>query len=374
MVFTRGLITAASVGLGAALTLDSRSRSFLTRESLTAEVSAEVHQELQGLAETLLSPRNDDGQASITQSMRSIQGKMDVRAAAKALQHRNLPEGVASLVKTASEGTLGPGPDEGSMQKARVALNDLVEKAWVELDDKIIECKEYQEMNRATFDQIVTDISRLVEQITDLERVETESLEGIAKTEMNIKSIMDEMSKETKIYNYNYAKNSEELTTRQNDLDVFQLILDHTQCPGATSLLQNTANETNRICAIRGGGHTMCFHDHAKQARFNQLMQHASRREISELLQQVEGGRLTEFLQTQEQQAPTTTANPAIAASMSAESTPVAGGDEPMPKGFIPAPFCCEAYGVSCGPQGGGIMCSPEGTDCGLLHDKLSLM
>jgi hypothetical protein len=370
----RGLVTAVSVGLGAAITLESRSSKFLTRESMTVEVSAEMHQELQGLAETLLSPRNDDGQASITQSMRSIQGKMDVRAAAKALQHRNLPEGVASLVKTASEGTLGPGPDEGSMQKARVALNDLVEKAWVELDDKIIECKEYQEMNRATFDQIVTDISRLVEQITDLERVETESLEGIAKTEMNIKSIMDEMSKETKIYNYNYAKNSEELTTRQNDLDVFQLILDHTQCPGATSLLQNTANETNRICAIRGGGHTMCFHDHAKQARFNQLMQHASRREISELLQQVEGGRLTEFLQTQEQQAPTTTANPAIAASMSAESTPVAGGDEPMPKGFIPAPFCCEAYGVSCGPQGGGIMCSPEGTDCGLLHDKLSLM
>ena len=33
------------------------------------------------------------------------------------------------------------------MAKARIALNDLVEKAWIELDDKIIECKEYQEMN-----------------------------------------------------------------------------------------------------------------------------------------------------------------------------------------------------------------------------------
>ena len=33
------------------------------------------------------------------------------------------------------------------MAKACIALNDLVEKAWIELDDKIIECKEYQEMN-----------------------------------------------------------------------------------------------------------------------------------------------------------------------------------------------------------------------------------
>jgi len=368
----RGLITAASVGLGAAITLDSRSSKFLTRESLTAEVSVEVHQELQGLAETLLSPTNVDGQASITQSMRSIQGKMDVRAAAKAIQYRNLPEGVSALVKTASEGQRG-GFDETSMSKARVALNDLVEKAWVELDDKIIECKEYQEMNRATFDQIVTDISRLVEQITDLERIETESLEGIAKTEMQIKDVMAEMSKETKIYNYNYAKNSEELTRRQNDLDVFQFILTFTRCADATSLLQNNLNET-RICAIRGGGHAMCFHNHDHQAKFNQMMAHSSKREISEVLQQVEGGRLTEFLQMHDQQAPTTTANPAIAAGMSVESTPVAGADEPLPKGFVPAPFCCEAYGVACGPSGGGIMCSPDPPDCGLLHDKLSLM
>ena len=368
----RGLIAAASVGLGATLTLDSRSRSFLTRESLTAEVSVEVHQELQGLAETLLSPENVDGQASITQSMRSVQGKMDIRAAAKAVQYRNLPEGVTALVKTAAEGRRG-GFDETSMAKARVALNDLVEKAWVELDDKIIECKEYQEMNRATFDQIVSDISRLVEQITDLERVETESLEGIQKADQMIEAVEDEIGKETKIYNYNYAKNSEELTRRQNDLDVFQFILTFTRCSDATSLLQNSLNET-RICAIKGGGHSMCFNDHARQVKFNQMMSHSSKRDISDLLQQVEGGKLTGLMQLSDQQAPTTTANPAIAAAMSAESSPVAGGDEPMPKGFVPAPFCCEAYGVSCGPSGGGIMCSPDPPDCGLLHDKLSLM
>merc|ERR1719453_2844163 len=131
-------------------------------------------------------------------------------------------------------------------------------------------------MNRATFDQVVTDIARLVEQITDLERVETESLEGIARMEMEIKAVEEQLSKETKIYNYNFAKNSEELTLRQNDLDVFQFILTFTRCSDATSLMQSNVNET-RICAIKCGGHSMCFRDHAAQPRFNQIMSHSSR-------------------------------------------------------------------------------------------------
>ena len=57
------------------------------------------------------------------------------------------------------------------------------------MDGKIIECKGCQEVNRDTFDHVVTDISRLVDQITDLERIETESLEGIAKMEASIKPV-----------------------------------------------------------------------------------------------------------------------------------------------------------------------------------------
>ena len=73
--------------------------------------------------------------------------------------------------------------DETSTAKARIALNDISRRqAWVELDDMIMECKEYQEVSRATFDQV--DISFLDGQITDLERVEAESLEGIAITDL----------------------------------------------------------------------------------------------------------------------------------------------------------------------------------------------
>merc|ERR1740130_2067147 len=228
--------------------------------------------------------------------MTAVSGKMTFKTALKAIDHTRLPTDVQSLVKTASEGSTSGELTEESMAKARVALNDLVEKAWVELDDKIIECKEYQEMNRATFDQVVTDISRLVEQITDLERVETESLEGISKTDMEIKAVEAELSKETMVYNLNFAKNTEELTRRQNDLDVFQFILTFTRCADATSLLQSNVNET-RICAIKGGGHSMCFRDHNAQTRFNQMMSHSSKRAISEILAEVEGHKLPNFFQ-----------------------------------------------------------------------------
>jgi len=377
-------IIAASLVLGASVHLDTKNRNFLSASTeleqrdgfdMNAEASAELRDTLHSVASNLMARKPVEGMASVHDGMQAVASKMDLKQAANTIEHTKLPADVRMLVSTVAEGNHKGGFDEASMAKARIALNDLVEKAWVELDDKIIECKEYQEMNRGTFDQVTTDISRLVEQITDLQRVETESIEGISKMESEIKAVEAELSQETKIYNLNFAKNTEELTRRQNDLDVFQFILTFTRCSDATSLLQNNANET-RICSIRGGGHAMCFHDHGAQTKFNQMMSHSSKTAISNILAEVEGHKLPSFLQLSEDPVEaTTTANPALAASIATKPEPVAGGDEgPMPKGIVPAPFCCEAYGVSCAPSGGGIMCSPDPPDCGLLHDKLSLM
>ena len=49
-------------------------------------------------------------------------------------------------------------------------------------------------MNRATFDQIVTDIAGLMAQLTDFERIETESMAGIAKMVEEIKAVEDEVA------------------------------------------------------------------------------------------------------------------------------------------------------------------------------------
>merc|ERR1719248_22023 len=101
--------------------------------------------------------------------------------------------------------------DEDSLEKARVALNDLIEKAWVELDDKIFKCKGFEDMNRATYGQVTRDIMRLIEQINDLERIEAEAIEGISQKEQEILDVEQLLAKETKLYNIEYAENLAEL-------------------------------------------------------------------------------------------------------------------------------------------------------------------
>ena len=159
----RTTLAAGFAGLGASISLDTRNNNFLATYDgsdqkdgfdLHVDVSAEIRETLQGLAVDLLSIHPVDGMASVRDGMRAVSGNMDLKTALKAIAHDKLPTDVQALVKTSATKTGKTGFSEESMAKARIALNDLVEKAWVELDDKIIECKEYQEMNRATFDQI----------------------------------------------------------------------------------------------------------------------------------------------------------------------------------------------------------------------------
>jgi len=307
------LVVGTSVGLCAGIQHKDTTNHFLANDDsnnrdnrgsfdLDADISVDIREALEDLAQSVLSPHDVEGQASVHERLRAISGKMDMKTAVKTINHQNLPKDVQALVKTTEETGSAGSFSEESLAKARIALNDLVEKAWVELDDKIIECKEYQEMNRATFDQITTDISRLVEQITDLSRVESESMEGISKMEMEIKSVEEELGKETKIFNVNNAKNTEELTRRQADLDVFQFILVFTKCDDATSLLQKkTAISTNetRICSLQATGQkTMCFSNHEQQSKFNQMMSKSSRTAINRILAEVDADKPKSFFAT----------------------------------------------------------------------------
>merc|ERR1719272_2420968 len=128
---------------------------------------------------------------------------MDLKAAAEKVEKKDLPADVAVLVKTAAVAESGSQTpfSEASLDKARVVLNGLGEASWKEMDDKIIECKEFEEQNRGTFEQVVSDISRLVEQISDLQRVETESMAGIAQMEQELQDVEATLAEETKIYN-----------------------------------------------------------------------------------------------------------------------------------------------------------------------------
>merc|ERR1719463_905876 len=142
--------------------------------------------------------------------------KITLGAAAKRLEGK-LPADVASLVHVvAVDGkrkSRQPFAEE-SLAKARKYLNEMVEKAWRELDDKLIECKEFEDKNRGTFEQVMTDIARLAEQIADLERLKSESTEMINAKEQEISGVQEQLKKETDIYMKIYFENKMEMTTR----------------------------------------------------------------------------------------------------------------------------------------------------------------
>jgi hypothetical protein len=149
------------------------------------DMSADLRATVEALADSWLKPNG--ATPSVSQVMRSVGNKMNVEHAIEKIEKKNLPSDVVALVKASnSKQHLSQPFSEASLDKARVALNGLVEASWKELDDKIIECKEFEEQNRGTFDQVTSDISRLVEQISDLQRIESESIDGIASTEQQI--------------------------------------------------------------------------------------------------------------------------------------------------------------------------------------------
>merc|ERR1719443_2064404 len=140
---------------------------------------------------------------------------MDVPNAAKFVAGKSsLSPDVQKLVQGVSSSSTGTGFAAGfseeSLAKARLALNELIEKAWIELDDKIMECKGFEDMNRENYGQVTRDIARLIGQINDLERIEAESVEGINTKDQEIKAVEDLIDKETKEYNAEYAINTKD--------------------------------------------------------------------------------------------------------------------------------------------------------------------
>merc|ERR1719276_533968 len=147
--------------------------------------------ELRGTLEAMVGSmiRLDGKSPNVAEAMRTVASKIDVKVAAQKLEHKNLPQDVAALVRPATSGTSTQPFSEASLDKARVVLNGMVEASWKEMDDKIIECKEFEEQNRGTYEQVVSDISRLVEQISDLQRIESESIAGISQTDQEIADV-----------------------------------------------------------------------------------------------------------------------------------------------------------------------------------------
>merc|ERR1719314_21890 len=163
---------------------------------------------------------------------------MDFKSAAAKIDRKKLPEDVAALIKTTASdaGSAGQPFSEASLDKARVALNGLVEASWKELDDKIIECKEFEEQNRGTYDQVVTDIARIGEDIADFIKEKGAAQECINVKESEIIQLTETLKQETEIYMKNLLEDQQEMKIRKADLAVFQFMMQLTKCPSASSL------------------------------------------------------------------------------------------------------------------------------------------
>merc|ERR1719443_1085491 len=261
---------------------------------------------------------------------------MDVPNAAKFVAGKTtLSPDVQKLVQGVSSGKVDAGFSaafsEESLAKARKALNELIEKAWIELDDKIMECKGFEDMNRENYGQVTRDIARLIEQINDLEHIEAEAVEGINTKDMEILDVEQLLEKETSAYNAEYATNSAQLTIHQNDLDVFQFILVCTKCEDATSLSQV------KVCQTAAGAHVLSFQNEEANRKYQKMLTPTARKEVDRLL--------SSFVQQ----------------PMNASEPPAKIPKAPVKDGMS----AMEA----------SLACNPDTVpDCALLHDKLSLM
>jgi len=319
-------------------------------EDLSAFASSRVSASLRDAASALLNP-GVGMDVDIGQVVKAASDQMDFGTATKLIQKMPLPDDVSNLVQKVQSNSVEEPFSEASLAKARRALNELVEKAWTELDDKIFECVGFKDMNRENHAQVTRDVLRLIEQINDLERIEAEAIDGIAQTDQNILDVEASIEKATNLYNLEYADNKASLTKKQNDLDVFQFVMVFVKCEDATSLAQTGT----QVCEYHSGPHagdkTILFSDKTTAHKYEKMLTPAARSTIDRLLRSVE--QPTSLLQR-------------------VPPPPSKGSTTPQPKPNVAvkgADGKCDGSDINC-----KVTCSPLGVGCAGLHDKLSLM
>merc|ERR1712139_745956 len=140
---------------------------------------------------------------------------------------------------------------ESSLAKARKYLNALVVKAWKELDDKLIGCKEFEDKNRVTFKQVMTQIATLAGDLADLAKIKAQATEMINVKEQELITTKAMLKKETDAYMKIYLANKAEMKIRKDDLAVFSFMLKLVACKKGAAFAQ--VGRDAKICDDSGG-------------------------------------------------------------------------------------------------------------------------
>jgi len=208
-----------------------------------------------------------------------------------------LPQDVASLLGVG--GAAAPTFTEEAMAKARGILNHMIEQAYAELDNTLIECKAFENMNRMSFGQVRTDLNRMGAEMAETEEHISENLNCMFTQDGQYKTVSQSLNEAQTSYERVRAQNQEELRTRKNDLAVFDAILDLTKC---TSLLllqksrSNTSSSNVRVCGS-DAGFDLEFVDMHVQRRLKTMMTPRAKSAMDAALGRSFGKLATAFVQ-----------------------------------------------------------------------------
>jgi hypothetical protein len=280
----------------------------------------------------------------LSQMAKNTNQKMDLSTAVKELDGK-LPNDVASLVHMTSSNQGAGQFDEASMQKARRILNNMMSDAWADLDDVMFECKEFQERNRGTYEQVIADLARLGSQLSRLGELRVDAGQGITDMDRERKDAEERLEKVTMEFTETRFENSREMTIRKNDLAVFDFILQAAACKDSSFI--QTEKPNVQICQSQDGL-LLNFNNPNLQSRLERLMTPDARKALREALGQAQGP--LGLLQAHED--PTTTETTTALPTFAAEVVPVS--EDPH-------------------PEGQWKKCTDKPVECGLLHDLMSI-
>merc|ERR1719443_2343537 len=237
----------------------------------------------------------------------------------------------------------------------------------------------------------MTDIARLGEQIADLQRVISETVEFINTKDLEIAAVQAKLKQETTIYMRIYYQNKQEITIRKNDLAVFQFMLQLTKCKTAAALAQLDKGKPHRANMCNTAqGLVFDFDDKKTQQELERMMTPSARAAIRQVLGQMDmlsakndAAMLQKVAKMDhdeedddddDEDATPKVQVPKLINSLGAETRkadPVTTTTTPgIPTPPVPKERVVKRLDITVG----SVKCPTDPPDCGLLHDNMSLM
>merc|ERR1712151_337 len=154
-------------------------------------------------------------------------------------------------------------------------------KAWKELDDKLIGCKEFEDKNRVTFKQVMTQIATLAGDLADLAKIKAQATEMINVKEQELIITKATLRRETDAYMKVYLANKAEMKIRKDDLAVFSFMLKLAACKKGSAFAQ--FDRDAKICEA-SEGLELRFDDVELQSEYERKLTPSAKAALRELL------------------------------------------------------------------------------------------